>query len=226
MGNGNGYRMPDFDSMFTPTPHEAYVENCTEETVEKLMRAVKAQAMKDYINALAKLRADPHDNQALKTISECEKFFGDAGKLKTVRHKVKYEGALFEIICMEHFPESWGEMLPTGDDALKCPICKEGRIGRSFRPANPNAKPNKKKDGKDPHIIYSCDVCTYKYVAHVWETGDEYMKDTAPKQKAIALREREILCRQEIHEELKKHPEYNQAEKDALYRRLANKWQV
>jgi hypothetical protein len=70
MGHGNGYRMPDFDSMFTPTPHEAYVENCTEETVEKLMRAVKAQAMKDYINALAKLRADPHDNQALKTISE------------------------------------------------------------------------------------------------------------------------------------------------------------
>lgn len=225
MGHGNGYRMGDDSTLFTPTPHSAYVQNCTPRTVEKLMRAVKAQAMKDYIRALSKLREDPHDNIAMKTIAECEQFFDDAGKLKTVRQKIKYDGALFEIVCKEHFPESWGEMLPTGDDAVKCPVCKEGRIGRSFRPSNP-AKVNKKTFGRDPHIICACDVCTYKYVAYVWDVGDEYMKQTAQKQKKIALREREILCRQEIHEELKAHPEYSQAEKDEVYRRLANKWKV
>ena len=224
--SGRGKRWwNEVTTPFTPTPHEAYVANCTEDTVEKLMRAVKAQAMKDYINALAKLRADPHDSLAMKTIAECEQFFDDAGKLKTVRQKIKYDGALFEIICKENFPESWGEMLPTGDDAVKCPVCKEGRIGRSFRPPNP-AKVNKKTFGRDPHIIYSCDVCTYKYVAYVWDVGDEYMKKTAQQQKKIALREREILCRQEIHEELKAHPEYSQAEKDEVYRRLATKWKV
>lgn len=225
MGHGNGYRMGDDSTLFTPTPHSAYVQNCTPRTVEKLMRAVKAQAMKDYISALSKLREDPHDNIAMKTIAECEQFFDDAGKLKTVRQKIKYDGALFEIVCKEHFPESWGEMLPTGDDAVKCPVCKEGRIGRSFRPSNP-AKVNKKTFGRDPHIICACDVCTYKYVAYVWDVGDEYMKQTAQKQKKIALREREILCRQEIHEELKAHPEYSQAEKDEVYRRLADKWKV
>lgn len=225
MGHGNGYRMGDDSTLFTPTPHSAYVQNCTPRTVEKLMRAVKAQAMKDYISALSKLREDPHDNIAMKTIAECEQFFDDAGKLKTVRQKIKYDGALFEVICKEHFPESWGEMLPTGDDAVKCPVCKEGRIGRSFRPSNP-AKVNKKTFGRDPHIICACDVCTYKYVAYVWDVGDEYMKQTAQKQKKIALREREILCRQEIHEELKAHPEYSQAEKDEVYRRLADKWKV
>lgn len=225
MGHGNGYRMGDDSTLFTPTPHSAYVQNCTPRTVEKLMRAVKAQAMKDYIRALSKLREDPHDNIAMKTIAECEQFFDDAGKLKTVRQKIKYDGALFEIVCKEHFPESWGEMLPTGDDAVKCPVCKEGRIGRSFRPSNP-AKVNKKTFGRDPHIICACDVCTYKYVAYVWDVGDEYMKQTAQKQKKIALREREILCRQEIHEELKAHPEYSQAEKDEVYRRLADKWKV
>lgn len=225
MGHGNGYRMGDDSTLFTPTPHSAYVQNCTPRTVEKLMRAVKAQAMKDYISALSKLREDPHDNIAMKTIAECEQFFDDAGKLKTVRQKIKYDGAMFEIVCKENFPESWGEMLPTGDDAVKCPVCKEGRIGRSFRPSNP-AKVNKKTFGRDPHIICACDVCTYKYVAYVWDVGDEYMKQTAQKQKKIALREREILCRQEIHEELKAHPEYSQAEKDEVYRRLANKWKV
>lgn len=225
MGHGNGYRMGDDSTLFTPTPHSAYVQNCTPRTVEKLMRAVKAQAMKDYISALSKLREDPHDNIAMKTIAECEQFFDDAGKLKTVRQKIKYDGALFEIVCKENFPESWGEMLPTGDDAVKCPVCKEGRIGRSFRPSNP-AKVNKKTFGRDPHIICACDVCTYKYVAYVWDVGDEYMKQTAQKQKKIALREREILCRQEIHEELKAHPEYSQAEKDEVYRRLADKWKV
>lgn len=225
MGHGNGYRMGDDSTLFTPTPHSAYVQNCTPRTVEKLMRAVKAQAMKDYISALSKLREDPHDNIAMKTIAECEQFFDDAGKLKTVRQKIKYDGALFEIVCKENFPESWGEMLPTGDDAVKCPVCKEGRIGRSFRPSN-QAKVNKKTFGRDPHIICACDVCTYKYVAYVWDVGDEYMKQTAQKQKKIALREREILCRQEIHEELKAHPEYSQAEKDEVYRRLADKWKV
>lgn len=225
MGHGNGYRMGDDSTLFTPTPHSAYVQNCTPRTVEKLMRAVKAQAMKDYISALSKLREDPHDNIAMKTIAECEQFFDDAGKLKTVRQKIKYDGSLFEIVCKENFPESWGEMLPTGDDAVKCPVCKEGRIGRSFRPSNP-AKVNKKTFGRDPHIICACDVCTYKYVAYVWDVGDEYMKQTAQKQKKIALREREILCRQEIHEELKAHPEYSQAEKDEVYRRLADKWKV
>lgn len=225
MGHGNGYRMGDDSTLFTPTPHSAYVQNCTTRTVEKLMRAVKAQAMKDYISALSKLREDPHDNIAMKTIAECEQFFDDAGKLKTVRQKIKYDGALFEIVCKENFPESWGEMLPTGDDAVKCPVCKEGRIGRSFRPSNPE-KVNKKTFGRDPHIICACDVCTYKYVAYVWDVGDEYMKQTAQKQKKIALREREILCRQEIHEELKAHPEYSQAEKDEVYRRLADKWKV
>lgn len=225
MGNGNGYRMGDDSTLFTPTPHSAYVQNCTPRTVEKLMRAVKAQAMKDYISALSKLREDPHDNIAMKTIAECEQFFDDAGKLKTVRQKIKYDGAMFEIVCKENFPESWGEMLPTGDDAVKCPVCKEGRIGRSFRPSNP-AKVNKKTFGRDPKIIFACDVCTYKYVAYIWDVGDEYMKQTAQKQKKIALREREILCRQEIREELKAHPEYSQAEKDEVYRRLANKWKV
>lgn len=225
MGHGNGYRMGDDSTLFTPTPHSAYVQNCTPRTVEKLMRAVKAQAMKDYISALSKLREDPHDNIAMKTIAECEQFFDDAGKLKTVRQKIKYDGALFEIVCKENFPESWGEMLPTGDYAVKCPVCKEGRIGRSFRPSNP-AKVNKKTFGRDPHIICACDVCTYKYVSYVWDVGDEYMKQTAQKQKKIALREREILCRQEIHEELKAHPEYSQAEKDEVYRRLADKWKV
>lgn len=213
------------DAMIEPTPHEAYVQNVTPQVVERIANSIKSQAMKDYINALSKLRDDPHSISAQRVVHECEDFFDDAGKLQTVKRKVKYDGGLFEIICQENFPGSWGEALPTGKDAIRCPICKEGHINRTYRPVDPS-KPKQKKDGKDPHIIYSCDVCTYKYISYPGRTDDITMQKAKNMAKEIALIERDRLCRQEIHDELQKHPEWTQREKDLCYQRYAKKWHV
>ena len=212
------------DAMITPTPHEAYLRNLTPRVAESLLDAIKSQAMKDYINALSVIKYTPHDEQANKTIQECEGLFGDAGKLQTVRKKVKYDGGMFEVICMENFPESWGEMLPTKEDSLKCPICKEGRIGRFFRPVDP-LKP-RKKESKEPRIIYSCDVCTYKYVSYPKDWSDETLQKERDSLKRIALRQRQVLCSQEIREILKEHPEYKPEQIDEVYRKVAEKWHV
>ena len=212
------------DSMIEPTPHEAYLRNLTPRIAEQILDAIKSQAMKDYINALSVLKYTPKDDEALNTKKECEALFGDAGKLKTVQTKVKYDGGMFEIICMENFTEFWGETLPTKEDSLKCPICKDGRIGRYFRPIDP-LKPHK-KESKDPRVIFSCDVCTYKYVAHPGGWSDEVLKKTSESLKRISVRERNVLCSQEIREILREHPEYTQQQIDEVYRTVANKWKV
>lgn len=212
------------DSMIEPTPHEAYLKHLTPRVAEQIWDAVKSQAMKDYINALSVLRYTPHDDKALETVAECEQLFGDVGKLNTVKRKIKYDGGMFEVLCFENFPSTWGEPLPIKEKSLKCPICKDGRIGRSFRPRDPEHP--SKKEGKDPRIIFSCDVCTYKYVAHPGDWSDETMQKTKESMKQISLRQRNVLCSQEIREILKEHPEYKKAEIDEVYRKVAAKWKV
>ena len=110
--------------------------------------------------------------------------------------------------------------MPTKEDMLKCPICKEGRINRSYRQKNANDK------SKDPRIIFACDVCTYKYAQHLWKVDGEYMKKVKSQMKQAALAERDRLCRQEISETLLKHPEYSQADIDEVYRKVSAKWKV
>ena len=208
--------------LFEPTPHSSWVRHLDEENANRLLRSVKSQAMKDYINALSKINHDPTDHEARNTIDECEKFFADVKKLNVVKRKIQYDGAMFDILCMECTPEKWGESLPTKEDMMKCPVCKEGRINRSYRPKNKGARE------KDPRIIYSCDVCTYKYVEHVSvrEMEDDGMKRLKVQLRNIALAERERLCKQEINETLLEHPEYTQADIDEAYRRITAKWRV
>ena len=206
-----------------PTPHSAYIQNLEEDNAYRLLNSIKSQAMKDYINALSKLRYDPHNVEAEQTIKECEDLFDDYGKMETVKQKVKFDGGMFEIICMENFPDTWGEKLPTKGNMVKCPICKEGRINRSFRPIDPSIEHREKKD---PRIIYSCDVCTYKYVIHPWKTGDEQMKRTKEQLHRASLRERDRLFKLELEETLAAHPEYTQADIDETYRRLSRKWKI
>lgn len=209
--------------LFEPTPHSSYVRFLDPENAHKLLQSVKSQAMKDYINALGKLKHDPKDHEALNTVDECEKFFDDVKKLDVVKSKVKYDGGMFEILCMESAPSVWGEKLPTKENMMKCPVCKDGRINRSYRPGD---KSNRTE--KDPRIIYSCDVCTYKYVEHVAieEMEDEKMAKLKVSLKRIALAERDRLCKQEIDEILLAHPEYTQADIDETYRRITAKWKI
>ena len=212
------------DAKIVPTPHESYLKHLTPRVAERIMDAIKSKAMKDYINALSILKYTPNDDKALHAKAECEALFADSGKLNTVRRKVKYDGGMFEIICMENFPESWGEMLPTKEDSIKCPICKDGRIGRFFRPTDP-LRP-RKKEAKDPRIIYSCDVCTYKYVMYPGDWSDDFLKKEKEMMQRMSLRQRNILCSQEIRDILREHPEYKQEQIDEVYRKAAEKWKV
>ena len=91
--------------LFEPTPHEAWVRNLTPESAFDLLNAIKSRAIKDYIGALAKLKYEPENTNAQNVIRECEQLFDDAEKLDTVKWKVKYDGGMFEILCMETFPE-------------------------------------------------------------------------------------------------------------------------
>lgn len=213
------------DPILDPTPHEAYLYNLTPKVAYKLLDAIKAQAMKDYINALSTVKYNPRDVDALRTISECEQLFSYSSKLATVRRNVKYDGGMFEIICMENFPTKWGETLPTKEHALKCPVCKDGRIGRSYQPKQ---KGQKLSGNRYPRIICSCDVCTYKFVWYTDEKGmdEDNMRSMKETMKIMSIQERERLCREEINDILKEHPEYTQPEKDAVYRRLTRKWRV
>ena len=213
--------MTKHELLFEPTPHSSWLRFLSPENAYNLLNSIKSQAMKDYINALAKLRYDPDDHRAADTIRECEELFSDANKLDVVKNKVKYDGGMFEILCMETFPEKWGETLPTKENMMKCPICKEGRINRSYKPQKADSKTD-----KDPRIICSCDVCTYKYVQHVWKMEDDYMKKVKEQLKRAALAERDRLCKQEINDILLSHPEYTQAEIDMVYRRISAKWKV
>ena len=206
-----------------PTPHSAYIRHLDMENAYKLLNSIKSQAMKDYINALAKVRYDPDDYVARSTIRECEYFFEDAAKLETVKRKIKYDGGMFEILCMEIFPDRWGDYLPTKHDMMKCPVCKQGRINRSFRPKDLHAP---RKEKKDPRIICSCDVCTYKYTIYLSEKEMNNMAELKRQLKGIALQERERLCREEIADTLLAHPEYTQADIDDVYRKVSAKWKV
>ena len=98
------------------------------------------------------------------------------------------------------------------------------RIGRFFRPVDP-LKP-RKKESKEPRIIYSCDVCTYKYVSYPKDWSDETLQKERDSLKRIALRQRQVLCSQEIREILREHPEYKPEQIDEVYRKVAEKWHV
>lgn len=210
-----------------PTPHEAYEQHCTPEVAQTMWNAVKSQAMKDYIGAVARLRDNPKNPFALDTKAECEEFFTELGKIDTVQYKLKYDGGMFECIAMEHFPEEWGVMLPSGKHSVKCPICKDGHVGRFYRPADRDAPINPRNKHKyDPRITFSCDVCTFRKVFHLGRTDDDYLKEQAKQWKHIAIQQRNQLCRQETQEQLNKHPEWNQREKDLCYQRMAKKWHV
>ena len=52
------------------------------------------------------------------------------------------------------------------------------------------------------------------------------MQKTKESMKQISLRQRNVLCSQEIREILKEHPEYKKAEIDEVYRKVAAKWKV
>ncbi len=218
------YWKSSMDMEIEPTPHEAYVKHCTVEVAQALWNSVKTLAMKDYIGAEARLLDNPTDVYALSTKAECETFFEELHKLDTVKYKLKYDGGLFECIAMEHFPKEWGVMLPTGKHATKCPICKEGTIGRFFLPVDRN-KPRGKR-AKDPRVTFSCDVCTFRKVFHLGRMEDEYLQEQAKQWKRIAMQQRVQLCRQETQAQLEKHPEWDQHEKDLCYQRMAKKWHV
>lgn len=225
----------EMDRMIVTTPHQAYVDNLTPSVADRLINAVKTQAMKDYINALAVQKYDPSNNQAKKTIEECEEFFGDINKLKTVKHKITYDGGMFEIFCMEHFPDTWGQEAPIEDAAWKCPVCKDGRIQCNYNPslkelekiaAGKPPKKSKKKKLNAPRIVYSCDVCTYKYAVYPLGTDDESLKKEKETMRIMAYGERNRLCHLEIQEELSKNPKMSVPETDALYKRMRDKWKI
>ena len=50
-------------------------KNLAEDPYEKLANAIVLQAVTDYRRALRKLRKDPKDEEAVKTIVQVEKFF-------------------------------------------------------------------------------------------------------------------------------------------------------
>ena len=229
--DGRGKRWNELEAPVIPTPHEAYVENVTPRTIERFTSAFLGQAIKDYIKAYSTLENNPKDMMSLCVMHECEDVFEMAGRLETVRHKMKYDCGMFRVMCMDNYPHTWAEEQPRErDKRIHCPICKEGRISRIFYPRS--------KDPEDifynkaqmraavPHIVFQCDTCAYKYVSYPWSREDVAMKKTKDAMKITAMSERERLFREEMREWFSKQDNPKQEEVDAAYRKLALKWGV
>ena len=87
--DGRGKRWNELEAPVIPTPHEAYVENVTPRTIERFTSAFLGQVIQDYIKAYSTLENTPKDMMSLRVMHECEDVFEMAGRLETVRHKMK-----------------------------------------------------------------------------------------------------------------------------------------
>lgn len=176
----------------------------------RLLTALKAQTVQDYIDAV--------DRGDSRTIRECEIFLGYCGKLETAKYSVNFIVPLFKALAMEHIPEKWE------DDNYKtftCPICKAGKARITFQSAI-----KRKYYLQLPSLRYSCSNCGYVYDITLLNTTETELEIVKKEKKHESFQLRMRCYNGEFDYQIRKNPNMSPQERDELARRLAKKWNV
>jgi RNase P subunit RPR2 len=173
----------------------------------KLLSAVKALAVKDYLQAVRRNK--------VKEIKELELFFDEIGILERVKYNAKFKMGQFDAEAMLHIPDHWKQ----DDFTFKCKMCNIGHVKVKFLEW-------KKNNNQKYTIMFYCDSCGFMSKFKMEGIEDEDMKKAQKKYAELSDKTRYYLYHEELDRELKEHPDWSQREIDALVRRLTGKWKI
>ena len=179
----------------------------------RLLNAIKAQAVQDYIMAV--------ESHNAVQIREIETFFEYCGKLDTARYTVRYIVPIFRIMAMENFPKHWEEDPEKLIFSFRCPICNNGDVKYHTFVTRKYTH-----NGGDPVARFTCCNCGFTHDIKTEGESDEDMEKRSKDMKDMAYRTRERMFRSEYYYELQKNPKMKPEEIDELTRRLADKWKI
>lgn len=173
----------------------------------KLLSAVKALAVRDYLNALRKGKQNE--------IKELELFFDQIGILDRVKYNAHFKMGQFDAEAMLHIPDHWRE----DEYTFPCAMCKTGHVKVNFLEW-------KKADRKKYTMMFYCDSCGFMTKLKMKGSTDEDMKEAKKYFHEQSDQLRHWLYHEELEREMKAHPDMNQREIDATVRRLTQKWRI